>query len=365
MYLVFGSLGNFLLILSKQYAVNFTFLTLSWFTFSQKLLFTVSFGPAHPAAHGVFRLILEMFGEVSTEIAHSQGLLFRATENLIENRNLDLIGGYFARLDYVSFSAMEIALSSVGFSLGTTSALGTLLFATNISNHFLNLSCTVADAGAVGAILWVFEAREIFAEISETISGARFHSNFTQWAFSCKEFSSGSVSLIRQIGELLLFAGTTIRISRSRLFSNLQLSVSCGISSGVSGILLNSAGVFDLLGSNSQNVLRTQFLGGLSGCSLIRHFLRCRQIENWNCELEFQKSTDTSQLRLLRLSQTRTRVTTTILPTQRLRLSQTLTRDYAYPHEEYQRLRISQTKVTTTIANTNASYDNPYEEYQR
>jgi len=111
---------------------------------------TVNFGPAHPAAHGVFRLQISVNGEMLLTAVQSQGLLFRSTELLLEFRNLNLSSGYFARLDYVSFLAQEI-----GFSASRDkSVLSLNLLHQNFClNHILNLACTVADAGALGAIL--------------------------------------------------------------------------------------------------------------------------------------------------------------------------------------------------------------------
>lgn len=117
---------------------------------------TVNFGPAHPAAHGVFRLLVHLDAEIVVSSEHTQGLLWRFTESLLEYRSFDLITGYFARLDYVSFLAQEIGFGierekTSGNAVSCT--LGHLLILNFVSNHLLNVCCTVGDAGALGAIV--------------------------------------------------------------------------------------------------------------------------------------------------------------------------------------------------------------------
>lgn len=136
---------------------------------------SINFGPAHPAAHGVFRLVLLVNSEVVISATHSQGLLFRATENLLEYRFLNLVSGYFARLDYVAFVSQEIGFSAD--KLANKSQTIALVLTNQILNHLLNVSCTIADAGALGAILWAFETREVLQEQIENVSGARLHIN--------------------------------------------------------------------------------------------------------------------------------------------------------------------------------------------
>ena len=114
---------------------------------------SISFGPAHPAAHGVFRMIVELDCEIILRSYNLQGLLWRFTEEIAEYRNPELVNGYFARLDYVSYVNQEIAYS-VFSHLPSSSIVTSFLHISNISaNHLLNLSCTLADSGMVGAIL--------------------------------------------------------------------------------------------------------------------------------------------------------------------------------------------------------------------
>lgn len=119
-------------------------------------------------------MLLTISGEMVLNARNSQGLLFRATESLLEFRNIGLNSGYFARLDYVSFVSQEIGFSA---DKSKTSINRNLIFINFILNHVLNLACTVADSGALGAILWSFESREILQEFCEAETGARLHVN--------------------------------------------------------------------------------------------------------------------------------------------------------------------------------------------
>lgn len=146
---------------------------------------TINFGPQHPAAHGVLRLILEMDGEVVERSDPHIGLLHRGTEKLIEYKTYTQAIPYFDRLDYVSPMAQEHA-----FALATEKLLGItapiraqylrVIFCeiTRILNHILNLTTFALDVGAMTPLLWLFEEREKMLEFYEGASGARFHSNY-------------------------------------------------------------------------------------------------------------------------------------------------------------------------------------------
>ncbi len=147
--------------------------------------FTFNFGPQHPAAHGVLRLVLEMDGEVIERADPHVGLLHRGTEKLIENKTYVQALPYFDRLDYVSPMAQEHA-----FALAVEKLLGCevplraqyirVMFAeiTRILNHLLWLSAQGLDVGAMTPFFWAFEDREHLLEICEAASGARMHGNY-------------------------------------------------------------------------------------------------------------------------------------------------------------------------------------------
>ena len=147
--------------------------------------FMMNFGPQHPAAHGVLRLILELDGEVVKKADPHIGLLHRGTEKLIENKNYLQGLPYFDRLDYVSMMAQEH-----GYSLAVEKLLKIeiplraqyirVIFCeiTRILNHLLAVTCHALDVGAMTPLLWGFEEREKLMEFYERVSGARMHASY-------------------------------------------------------------------------------------------------------------------------------------------------------------------------------------------
>lgn len=147
--------------------------------------YTVNFGPQHPAAHGVLRLILEMDGEIVERADPHIGLLHRGTEKLIEYKTYLQAIPYFDRLDYVSPMNQEHAFAlAVEKLLGITPPLRAqyirVMFSeiTRILNHILNITTFAIDVGAVTPSLWGFEEREKLMEFYERVSGARMHANY-------------------------------------------------------------------------------------------------------------------------------------------------------------------------------------------
>ncbi len=146
---------------------------------------TMNFGPQHPAAHGVLRLVMEMDGEVVERADPHIGLLHRGTEKLIEYKTYTQATPYFDRLDYVSPMSMEHTwVLAVEKLLGITPPKRgqyiRVLFAeiTRVLNHLLNLTTFALDVGAITPALWGFEEREKLMEFYERVSGARLHANY-------------------------------------------------------------------------------------------------------------------------------------------------------------------------------------------
>jgi NADH-quinone oxidoreductase subunit D len=147
--------------------------------------YTMNFGPQHPAAHGVLRLVMELNGEVVERCDPHIGLLHRGTEKLIEYKTYIQATPYFDRLDYVSPMCMEHA-----FVLGIENLLQIklplraqyirVLFSeiTRILNHILAVTMGAIDVGAITPPLWGFEQRELLMEFYERVSGARLHANY-------------------------------------------------------------------------------------------------------------------------------------------------------------------------------------------
>src|SRR5688572_1600120 len=146
---------------------------------------TMNFGPQHPAAHGVLRLVLEMDGEVVERCDPHIGLLHRGTEKLIEYKTYLQAVPYFDRLDYVSPMCQEHTYAlAVEKLLGITAPPRAqyirVLFAevTRLLNHILNITTFALDCGALTPFLWGFEEREKLMEFYERASGARLHSAY-------------------------------------------------------------------------------------------------------------------------------------------------------------------------------------------
>ncbi len=160
--------------------------------------YSVNFGPQHPAAHGVLRLVLEMDGEVVERADPHIGLLHRGTEKLIEYRPYLQNIPYFDRLDYVSMMCQEhsfvLAVEKLlGVEVPARAQYIRVLFCeiTRILNHLLNLTTFALDCGAMTPLLWGFEQRELLMEFYEAVSGARMHANYFRFGGVAKDMPAG------------------------------------------------------------------------------------------------------------------------------------------------------------------------------
>jgi NADH dehydrogenase (ubiquinone) Fe-S protein 2 len=147
--------------------------------------FSINFGPQHPAAHGVLRLILELDGEVVERADPHIGLLHRGTEKLIEYKTFLQALPYFDRLDYVSMMVQEHCYSLaverlLNLEIPLRSKYIRVIFSeiTRILNHLLAVTTHALDVGALTPFLWAFEEREKLMEFYERVSGARMHAAF-------------------------------------------------------------------------------------------------------------------------------------------------------------------------------------------
>ncbi len=147
--------------------------------------YTVNFGPQHPAAHGVLRLVLEMGGEVVERADPHVGLLHRGTEKLIEYKNYTQAMPYFDRLDYVCPINQEhpfvlAAENLLGIKAPKRAQYIRVLYDEigRLLNHLLNITSYVMDVGGMTPMLWGFEEREKLMEFYERASGARMHANY-------------------------------------------------------------------------------------------------------------------------------------------------------------------------------------------
>jgi NADH dehydrogenase (ubiquinone) Fe-S protein 2 len=147
--------------------------------------FIFNFGPQHPAAHGVLRLIVLLQGEWVKIVDPHIGLLHRGTEKLIEHKIYLQALPYFDRLDYVSVISNELAYSLLiekilNVFVPVRSQYIRVLFVeiTRIMNHLLAITTHALDVGALTPFLWAFEEREKIIEFYERVSGARIHANY-------------------------------------------------------------------------------------------------------------------------------------------------------------------------------------------
>ncbi len=219
--------------------------------------FTMNFGPQHPAAHGVLRLVLEMDGEVVERADPHIGLLHRGTEKLIEYKTYLQAVPYFDRLDYVSPMCMEhsyaLAVEKLmGIEPPARAKYIRVLYAeiTRILNHLLNLTAFALDVGAITPLLWAFEEREKLMEFYERVSGARLHAAYFRPGGVHEDLPAGLADDIRawaaqfpaRIDDLERLL-TENRIFKQRTVDIGRISASDALDWGLTGPMLRASGV--------------------------------------------------------------------------------------------------------------------------
>jgi len=162
---------------------------------------TLNFGPQHPAAHGVLRLVLEMKGEVIERADPHIGLLHRGTEKLIEYKTYIQALPYFDRLDYVSMMAQEHAYTLavenlLNCKITKRAKVIRVLFSeiTRLLNHLMAVTTHAMDVGAFTPFLWAFEEREKLMEFYERVSGARMHAAYIRPGGVAQDLPCGLIS---------------------------------------------------------------------------------------------------------------------------------------------------------------------------
>ncbi|KAG7528119.1 NADH-quinone oxidoreductase subunit D (mitochondrion) [Arabidopsis thaliana x Arabidopsis arenosa] len=219
--------------------------------------FTSNFGPQHPAAHGVSRLVLEMNGEVVERAEPHIGSLHRGTEKLIEYKTYLQALPYSDRSDYVSMMAQEHAHSSaveklLNCEVPLRAQYIRVLFReiTRISNHSLALTTHAMDVGALTPFLWAFEEREKLLEFYERVSGARMHASFIRPGGVaqdlplglCRDIDSFTQQFASRIDELEEMS-TGNRIWKQRLVDIGTVTAQQAKDWGFSGVMLRGPGV--------------------------------------------------------------------------------------------------------------------------
>tara|TARA_B100001059_G_scaffold236754_1_gene289791 strand:- start:542 stop:1720 length:1179 start_codon:yes stop_codon:yes gene_type:complete len=218
---------------------------------------TLNFGPQHPAAHGVLRLVLEMDGEVVERTDPHIGLLHRGTEKLIEHKTYMQAIPYFDRLDYVSPMCQEHAFVLSAEKLLNIKVPRRALFIrvlfdeiTRVLNHSLQIAAQGLDLGATTPFLWLFEEREKLMGFYEQVSGSRLHAAYYRVGGVHQDLPE---NLIADIEEWLSGFGKVVEdietlLSDNRIFK--QRTVDIGVVSpeealnwGFTGPMLRGSGV--------------------------------------------------------------------------------------------------------------------------
>jgi len=219
--------------------------------------FTLNFGPQHPAAHGVLRLILELNGETVIKATPHIGLLHRGTEKLIEYKNYLQALPYFDRLDYVSMMAQEhtycLAIENlVNCEIPERAKYIRVIYLeiTRILNHLLAVGCHAMDVGAMTPMLWFFEEREKLMEFYERVSGARMHAAYFRPGGVHSDLPLGLLSdiylFIEQFANKLVEIEemlTENRIWKQRLVDIGIVSTRDALNWGFSGVMLRGSGL--------------------------------------------------------------------------------------------------------------------------
>ena len=258
--------------------------------------FTINFGPQHPAAHGVLRLVLELNGEVVERADPHIGLLHRGTEKLIEYKTYLQALPYFDRLDYVSMMAQEETYSLaveklIGAQVPIRAQFIRVLFVeiTRILNHLLAVGCHAMDVGAMTPFMWAFEEREKLMEFYERVSGARMHAAYIRPGGVAQDLPLGLLddiylfaeqfpTRLEEIEEML----TSNRIWKERLVDIGVVTGKQALEWGFSGVMLRGSGIpWDLRKTQPYEVydkLEFDVPVGTNGDCFDRYLLRVEEM---------------------------------------------------------------------------------------
>nr|XP_022910241.1 NADH-ubiquinone oxidoreductase 49 kDa subunit-like [Onthophagus taurus] len=217
----------------------------------------INFGPQHPAAHGVLRLVTHLDGEIVTRVVPHIGFLHRGTEKLMEYKTYVQALPYMDRLDYVSVMCNELTYCLAVERLLNIQVprrgmyIRTLMCELNrILNHLLALACTILDVGAITPLFWMFDERDKIMEIFERVCGARMHVAYFRPGGVTLDIPIGLLDdihdLIRKLGERMdevedLVTDNRIWIMRTKDIG--VISAEEAINWGFSGVMLRGSGI--------------------------------------------------------------------------------------------------------------------------
>jgi NADH-quinone oxidoreductase subunit D len=257
---------------------------------------TINFGPQHPAAHGVLRLVLEMDGEVITRADPHIGLLHRGTEKLIEYKTYLQAVPYFDRLDYVSPMCQEHAYALaveklLGCNIPRRAQFIRVMFSeiTRLLNHIMAITTQALDVGAMTPLLWMFEEREKMMGFYEKVSGSRMHSAYIRPGGVHQDLPHG---LLEEIADFIKQSPQKISamenlLTENRIFK--QRMVDIGVVSkqqaldwGFSGPMIRGSGIaWDLRKSQPYEIygeLDFDVPIGKNGDSYDRYLIRVQEM---------------------------------------------------------------------------------------
>lgn len=258
---------------------------------------TMNFGPQHPAAHGVLRLMLELDGETVIRADPHIGFLHRGTEKLIEHKTYIQAVPYFDRLDYCSPMNQEHAFALaveklLGIEVPRKAQFIRVLFSelTRILNHILSVTTGALDIGAMTPLLWLFEEREKIMEFYERVSGARMHSAYVRPGGVFRDLPDGLLSdiskFIDEFPAKLTDVETVLtnnRIFKQRLVDICIVSKEEAIDWGFTGPMLRASGIpWDLRKSQGYeiyNELDFEIPIGKNGDCYDRYLVRIEEMK--------------------------------------------------------------------------------------
>ncbi len=270
----------------------------NWSPFKRitRKMLILNFGPQHPAAHGVLRLVLQLEGEVIQRLDPHIGLLHRGTEKLVETKYFEKSIPYFDRLDYVSMMSQEHVYCLSIEKLLNQNLISTqvnyirILFdeLTRVLNHLLAIACHALDIGSMSSIFWAFEEREKLMEFYERVSGARMHAAFHRPAFHFNSilekqllidilnFIKDCYVTLNEMHNLLTYN----KIWKQRLINIGVLSVGNCVDWSLTGVLARSTGIKRDLRLNKKtcysnyNLLNLKSYLGINGDTYDRYLIR-------------------------------------------------------------------------------------------
>ncbi len=260
----------------------------------------INFGPQHPAAHGVLRLVLDLDGEVVARVDPHIGLLHRGTEKLIEHKTYMQANGYFDRLDYVAPMNQEHAFclaieKLLGLEVPPRGQYIRVLYCEigRLLNHLLQVTTQAMDVGALTPPLWGFEEREKLMGFYERASGARMHANYFRAGGVHQDLPPGLLDdiykftdhfpkVLDDIDDLLL----ENRIFKQRNVDIGKVTKADAEAYGFSGVMLRSVGVaWDLRRAQPYecyNDLDFQIPVGKNGDNYDRYLIRMEEMRQAN-----------------------------------------------------------------------------------